>query len=147
MDSNSPLLVEAFYYSFTAAIRLAGETATFMLIYFASRQLWGRARAVRSTLIYLFLFIPYYLWNGAFDPLPAFFFLASLALLITGRERLSSAAAAVGFMTKIFPFLIVPLAVCSIPKTHRKMTYIALFSSVVVLIAVPFILLNSDILK
>ncbi len=144
MGSDSPLLVEAFYYSLTAAIRLAAEIATFLLIDIISRHLLGPAKAVRSTWMYLLLFVPYYLWNGAFDPLPTCFLLASLALLITGRAKLSSAAAAVGFMTKIFPVLIVPLAVCSIQKMKRKMTYIAVFVILVAFIAVPFIVLNED---
>ncbi len=142
--AGSPLLVEALYQWLTASMRLAGEIASFMLIYFISRHLWGQAKAIRSAWLYLLLFVPYYLWNGAFDPLPTLLFLASLAFLITGREKLSSIAAAVGFMTKIFPVLIVPLAACSIRKMQRKMIYIILFAFIAALIAIPFIIMNSD---
>jgi uncharacterized membrane protein len=140
--SGNPLATEAAYYTLTTVLRIAGEVGSFVLIICIARDLWGLTAAVRSALLYALLFLPYYLWNGAFDSLPVFLFLLALWLLIRQRDQLSAVAAALGAASKIFPALIVPIAFITLPGMRRKWRYVAVFAAVLALIFAPFLLAN-----
>ncbi len=69
-----------------------------------------------SPLFYALLFTPVYTLLGWFESMPLFFMLLGLDLLLTGRERrwgwiASGLAAGLGFLVKLTPALLVPIAV------------------------------------
>ncbi|MCL5998014.1 MAG: glycosyltransferase 87 family protein [Chloroflexi bacterium] len=136
------LATEAAYYTLTTLLRIAGEVGSLVVLSQIARDVWGDMVAERSALLYALLFVPYYLWNGAFDSLPVFFFLWALLLLIRNRDKWSAVAAALGAATKIFPALIVPIAMCSLPGWRRRTLYLSCFLVVLALICVPFLLAN-----
>ena len=65
-------------------------------------------------LFYALLFVPVYTLIGWFEPMPLFFILLGLDLLLSGRRWGwvgSAVAAALGFLTKLTPALLIPVAV------------------------------------
>jgi hypothetical protein len=107
------------------------------LIYRISRSVWGPEGAWRSAVCYTLLFVPYYLWNGAFDSLPAFLLLLVLYLFLLQRETLSAIVTGIGIATKLFPGLLVPLAVCLLPGLGRKLKYAIVAAGTVAVVILP----------
>lgn len=67
-----------------------------------------------AAILYALLFVPAYTMLGWFEPLPLFFMLLGLELLLlTGRWGWmgSAVAAALGFLVKLTPMVLVPIAV------------------------------------
>ncbi|RMF02629.1 MAG: hypothetical protein D6768_07780 [Chloroflexi bacterium] len=67
--------------------------------------------ALRPAWIYAALFVPVYTLTGWFESYPLFFFLLSLYLLFKNRPWLSALFTGVGFMIKLIPLLLMPVAV------------------------------------
>lgn len=137
---------EACFYALISGLLVACEVGSFVLLYRLARVLSGPETAWRSALLYLLLFVPVYLWTGWFDSLPTFLLLSALYLLITQRERLSAVAAGLGLVTKVFPALALPLALCSLPGWPRKLVYSAIVAGVVGIIVLPLLVVNSAML-
>jgi hypothetical protein len=98
--------------------------------------------ALYSALLYLALFVPGYLWTGWFDVLPVCLYLTALYLLLTGRERWSAAAVGLGIVSKLFPLMALPIALCTLRGLRRQAIYAAISGSVVLLFSVPFFLVD-----
>ncbi len=76
-------------------------------------RLW---KTLGPPLIYMLLFAPVYTWLGWFECMPLFFMLLGLDLLLVPRDRVwgwlgSAVVTAFGFLTKLTPILLVPIAV------------------------------------
>ena len=134
---TSALATETLFYSLVALLLVIAEAGVFVLVHRLSCLLAGPTLAWRSALIYTLCFIPLYLWNGWFDTLPTLLFLWSLYLLVTQRERGSAVLAGIGLMAKVFPGLVIPLAVCTLPGRRRKTVYIITALATVAVIALP----------
>jgi hypothetical protein len=141
---SSGLGVEAWYYGLTGLLRVIAEIGILWLVYRIARHIWGPESGWRSAILYALLFVPYYLWNGAFDPLPAFTLLLALYLLLLHRETLSAFVAGVGIAIKLFPGLLVPLAICLIPGLGRKVKYAAVAGGVVIAVFLPFLIASPN---
>lgn len=66
--------------------------------------------SLRPCWIYATLFVPVYTLTGWFESYPLFFFLLSLYLLLINRPYLSAFFTGVGFMIKLIPFILMPVA-------------------------------------
>ena len=72
------------------------------------------SQPMQVVLLYAFLFAPVYTLLGWFEAMPLFFLLLGLDLLLTGRRGGwigSALAAALGFLVKLTPIILVPVAV------------------------------------
>lgn len=115
--------------------------------------------SLRPCWIYATLFVPVYTLTGWFESYPLFFFLLSLYLLLQKRPYLSAFFTGVGFMIKLIPFILMPVAVQQLSKHRYQFTiynlqftipfdlprlalYFGIFLITVVAIAVPFYRLN-----
>lgn len=115
--------------------------------------------SLRPCWIYATLFVPVYTLTGWFESYPLFFFLLSLYLLLQKRPYLSAFFTGVGFMIKLIPFILMPVAVQQLSKRYYQFTiynskftipfdlprlalYFAIFLITVVVIALPFYLMN-----
>lgn len=138
--------------------------------------------ALRPCWIYTALFVPVYTLTGWFESYPLFFFLLSLYLLLQKRPYLSAFFTGVGFMIKLIPVILMPVAVQLLSKHKylvevrnkkleirkqlqnddlpassfltlnsyfvipfdlpRLALYLAIFLVTVILIALPFYLMN-----
>jgi hypothetical protein len=153
------------------------EIGNFILLYLFALKLYSpnndaiSPNALRPCWIYATLFVPVYTLTGHFESYPIFFFLLSLYLLIKNRPYFSAFFAGVGFMIKLIPFMLVPVAAQFISNfklqiTNRKSQisnykftihnsqfilpfdlarialYLAIFLITVIIIATPFYLMN-----
>ena len=136
--------IELLYYTIIGLILVAAEAAVFVLIYKLSSLLWKSPAPLYSLLLYGLLFVPYYVWSGSFDTLPTLLLLAGLLLLLTGSAQASAVVAALGFCTKLFPAVLLPIALCTIAGWKNKLTYLMTFSLISVALLLPFALISPD---
>ena len=83
-------------------------------------------------------------WMDQFDYLPTFLLLLGLLLLLKRRETGSAVACGIGIMTKVFPGLLILLAL-PILGWKRGLRYAAAAAAICVVIALPFALSNGKI--
>ncbi len=117
------------------------------------------SQALRAALLYALLFAPVYTLLGWFEAMPLFFLLLGLDLLLSrrrGRWIGSAVAAALGFLVKLTPIILVPVAVrwfgCRLSwdaarhewfKPHsprnllKPLAYAGIFAAVVVGVGLP----------
>lgn len=87
------------------------EVGNFVLIYRLARRLFQTPQTISRVLwLYAGLFPPVYAMLGFFDGIALFFILLALELLLTDRRFLSAIAVGVGFMVKIIPIIMLPVA-------------------------------------
>lgn len=96
------------------------EIGNFSLIYRLARRLFDSPATVNRVLwLYLGLFPPLYAMLGFFDCIALFFILLALELLLSQRHLLSAIAIGIGFMVKLLPLLILPVAVRRLWHQYR----------------------------
>ncbi len=71
---------------------------------------------LRPCWIYAALFVPVYTLTGWFESYPLFFFLLSLYLLLQKRPYLSALFTGIGFMIKLIPLILIPVAIQQISR-------------------------------
>ncbi|MCX6043282.1 MAG: glycosyltransferase 87 family protein, partial [Caldilinea sp.] len=120
-SSRIPPWVEPrlFFHLLFGALLLLFEIANLLLIYRLAWRLEEEAggqpagAALRAAVFYALLFAPVYTLLGWFEAMPLFFLLWGLDLLVSRRRGgwlASAVAAALGFLVKLTPVLLVPVA-------------------------------------
>ena len=69
------------------------------------------------------MFVPVYTLTGWFESYPLFFFLLSLYLLLRGRPYLSAFFTGVGFMIKLIPLILMPVALQLLARYRYSLTF------------------------
>ncbi|MBX3001612.1 MAG: hypothetical protein KF893_24025 [Caldilineaceae bacterium] len=105
-----------FFHTLLGMALLLFETGNLILIYRLSIKLLPAEDASLPPILYALLFAPVYTLLGWFESMPLFFMLLGLDLLLTTRLgrwgwMASALAAALGFLTKLTPALLIPIAV------------------------------------
>lgn len=109
-----------FFHTIFGLTLLVFESGNLILIHRLSHKLGFTSGENQATYrpapatLYALLFVPVYTLIGWFESLPLFFMLLGLDLLISGAKLGwigSAAAAALGFLTKLTPILLVPIAI------------------------------------
>lgn len=134
------------------------EVGNLVLLYAIARRISGTRAALRSAWFYALLFTPVYTLTGWFESYPLFFFLLGLYLLLRGRPLWSAMVCGVGFMIKLVPIVLLPIGL-RLPREERRrftlpvldlsldlrhaMLFLGVFAVTVVLIGLPFYLLDS----
>ncbi|MBE7550172.1 MAG: DUF2029 domain-containing protein [Anaerolineales bacterium] len=126
------------------------EVGNFVLIYRLARRLFVAHDTVSRVLwLYVGLFPPVYAMLGFFDGLVLFFMLLALDLLLQERRLLSAVSVGVGFMVKIIPILILPVALRYLWHQYREKEsearvevglYIVVFGLTVAVLLAPFLI-------
>ena len=108
------------------------EIGNFILLYLFALQIYPTKprsdgettvhRALRPCWIYAALFVPVYTLTGWFESYPLFFFLLSLYLLLQNRPYLSALFTGIGFLIKLIPLILVPVAVQLISRTRYRLS-------------------------
>lgn len=125
------------------------EIGNFALIYRLARRLLLAPETINRVLwIYAGLFPPVYAMLGFFDGVALFFILLALDLLLEERRFASAMAVGVGFMVKIIPALLLPVAARKLWHQYRENNrnvgieigiYAVAFGLTVMLLLAPFI--------
>ena len=88
------------------------EIGNFILLYLLSKEIYTTPTdTLRPAWIYALFFVPVYTLTGWFESYPLFFFLLSLYLLLKNRPYLSAVFTGLGFMIKLIPLILMPVAV------------------------------------
>ncbi len=108
------------------------EIGNFILLYLFALKLYlvgeesginsGLRNAFRPLWIYAAFFIPVYTLTGWFESYPLFFFLLSLYLLLQKRPYLSAFFTGIGFMIKLIPLILMPVAVQLLSMTNYQLS-------------------------
>lgn len=97
------------------------EIGNFVLIYRLARRLFQAPATVNRVMwFYAGLFPPVYAMLGFFDGIALFFILLALDLILDDRRALSAIAIGVGFMVKIIPVLMLPVALRRLWYQYRE---------------------------
>ncbi len=154
------------------------ESGSFVLIYRLGNRLGADAIPAETqalygipilpglipAVLYALFFVPVYTLIGWFEPMPLFFMLLGLDLLLVDRAwgwPSSAMAAGLGFLTKLTPMLLVPIAIRwlgvklswralrdewfnrnSPGNIARASAYVAIFFAVVIAVGYPFVRAN-----
>lgn len=124
-------------------VLVAADLVGIGLVWKICRQLWSRAEAERRTLVYACLFWPIIVALGWYDTLPCTMLLLGLWLILRGQAGRAGAIAGLGFMTKIFPAILVPIAWKFLPGRRERIATLVGAGVVTALIAVPHLLLDA----
>jgi hypothetical protein len=115
------------------------EIGNFSLLYAIALKLRGREGAVRCAWLYAGLFFPLMTLLFWFENFSLFFLLLGVYLILARRPAWGGVAAGMGFMVKLVPAFIAPVALRVFPRMQQKVFYVAVAVCVVLLIALPFI--------
>ena len=124
------------------SLMIAADLLGIALVWGVCCQLWPRPEAERRTLVYALLFWPIIVAIGWYDTLPCTMLLLGLWLLLRARAGAAGAVAGLGFMTKIFPALLVPIGLKFLPGRRARVATLLGAAVVTLLIAVPTFLLG-----
>lgn len=112
------------------------------LVWGICRHIWSRAEAERRTIVYATLFWPILVALGWYDTLPCTLLLLGLWLILRARAGAAGAVAGLGFMTKIFPALLVPVAFKFLPRRRDRGMALLGAAAVTLAIGLPTFLLG-----
>jgi hypothetical protein len=124
---------------------LLAETANLSLVYLIGRRLYDREVAIRIAWVYSLLFVPLWVMLGWFDVFGLTFLLLALYLVLSRRPVAASAVAGVGFLVKLFPLIVVPVAFWREPTWRRRALLVAVTLGSILILALPFVLLNPEL--
>lgn len=133
---------ETTYHLVLGAPLIGAELAVIGLIYAIGLRLGPREEALRRAALYAALFWPVLVALGWYDALPAAMLLLGLYLVLRGRAGGAGLLAGLGFMTKVFPVLLFPVAVKFLPRRRDRIRAVAGTLIVTVAIAGPLLWLS-----
>lgn len=124
---------------------LLAETANLVLMYLIGRRLYGQEIGVRIAWIYSLLFVPLLIMLGWFDVFGLTFLLLALYLTLVHRPLSSGVVAGLGFLVKLLPVIVVPVAFWREPTWRRRAILVAVTLLTIFVVALPFALLNPEL--
>jgi len=119
------------------------EIGNFVLIYAIALKLSARDGAVRCAWLYAGLFFPLMTLLFWFENFALFFLLLGVYMILARRPVWGGIAAGLGFMVKLVPAFIAPVALRVFPRISQKALYVVVAAGVALLIALPFLLSNA----
>lgn len=130
------------FYTLLGSVLLLFETGNLVLLYLLALRLGDRSPALRTAWFYAGLYVPVYTLTGWFEAMPLFFFLAALYALVRGRYVWSGVVTALGFLSKLIPIILLPLALRVLWERRRFRTvaaYLGAAAGVVAVGVAPFL--------
>jgi hypothetical protein len=119
------------------------EIGNFILIYLIALKLRGREGAIRCSWLYAGLFFPLMTLLFWFENFALFFLLLGVYMIISTRPVWGGVAAGIGFMIKLVPAFVGPVALRVFPRMSQKIIYVLVAVMVTLLIALPFLFTNA----
>ncbi|HEU5327096.1 MAG TPA: glycosyltransferase 87 family protein [Thermomicrobiales bacterium] len=132
---------DATFHTALGTISVLADAGIVALIGAIGGELWPRGEYTRRMLVYAVLFWPIAVAVGWYDALPCALMLLGLYLLLRARPAGAGALAGLGFMTKIIPGLLGPVAVKFLPR-RGWLTTLVTAVTVTLAIAVPLLIVS-----
>jgi hypothetical protein len=124
---------------------LLAETANLALIYLIGRRLYSQEVAVRIAWVYSLLFVPLLIMLGWFDVFGLTFLLLALYLTLIRRPLASGVTAGLGFLVKLLPVIVIPVAFWREPTRRRRVILVAVTALTIIVVALPFVFLSPEL--
>ncbi|HME53979.1 MAG TPA: glycosyltransferase family 39 protein [Candidatus Lokiarchaeia archaeon] len=120
------------------------DMGSIVLIYLIASKSFGTKAGLLAALIYGLSPLPLVAVSKyvCFDSTASFWMLASTYFLQKQKIVPSALVLGIGTAYKYFPLLLLPLFMTCLPKKHLKLVYLAITTTTIVLIQIPFILYN-----
>jgi hypothetical protein len=134
--------LDASYHLVLGSLLVLADLAIVALLGAIGQHLWPRPEVERRMLFYAILFWPIVVAIGWYDSLPCAMLLLGLWLILRGQGGAAGAVAGLGFMTKVFPLILVPIAVKFLPRWRDRLAAIIGAALVTAVIAVPLLALG-----
>jgi hypothetical protein len=133
---------ELWYNLLLGSTFLLFEIGNFLLVYAIALRVRGRQAAVRSAWLYAGLFFPLMTLLFWFENFAVFFLLLGVYMIIARKPVGGGLAAGLGFLVKLVPAFIAPVALRTLPGLSKKATYVVVAALVVLLVSIPFLFTN-----
>jgi len=122
------------------------DVGTLILLYALARRLYAtEAVVLRVILLYTLCFVTLYVPLGWFDSVPLFWLLLALYFALENRPVWTGVAAGLGFLTKLIPVLVLPMAWQRMTSARAKSKLILASLASALLPMLPFILYRPDL--
>jgi hypothetical protein len=133
---------ELWYNLLLGSTFLLFEIGNFLLVYAIALRVRGRQAAVRSAWLYAGLFFPLMTLLFWFENFAVFFLLLGVYMIIARKPVWGGLAAGLGFLVKLVPAFIAPVALRTLPGLSKKATYVVVAALVVLMVSIPFLFTN-----
>ncbi len=130
------------YHVVLGAVMVAADLVIIALIGALGARLWSRAEAERRMILYVALFWPLVVALGWYDTLPCAMLILGLWCILRQQAGAAGALAGLGFMTKIFPIVLAPIAIKFLPGRRERLATLAWAVVVTAAIAVPLLVIS-----
>lgn len=130
------------YHMALGSVLVAADLLIIALLGKIGLRLWPRPEAERRMLLYAILFWPIVVAIGWYDTLPCAMLLLGLWLILRQQGGAAGAVAGLGFMTKVFPVILVPIAIKFLPRRRDQIATVIGAALVATAIAAPLLLLS-----
>ena len=134
--------IDLSYHLVLGSVLAVADIVVVALIGAIGLRLWPRAEVERRMILYAALFWPIVVAIGWYDALPCAMLLLGVWAILRGRGATGGALAGLGFMTKVFPAILVPLAVKFLDRPRDRVAAVAGAALVRAAIAAPLLLLS-----
>jgi hypothetical protein len=141
-DSSSWVL----FFALLGLVFTLAEIGIFILIYRIIKYMVNQKLATVAAFIFAITSWPTYLFYGWYDPIAAFFLIWGLERLIVGRFTTSAVAVGLGFLTKLFPLMLVAVVVRVETSIRKRALYILVVIGVIALVVLPFAYINPEMM-
>ena len=134
------------FYALLGLVFTLAEIGLLVLIYRMVRYLADGKLATTAAFIFALTSWPTYLFYGWYDPIAAFFLLWALERLLVGRFYTSAVAAVLGFLTKLFPLMLVAVVWRIEASIRRRILYTLVAGGVIALVLIPFAIISPEMM-
>ena len=129
-----------------SAILLLADAGNLWLIRRLGTRLWGERRGQECAWLYAGLFLPLYALSAWFDTLSVFWLLLGLELVLQRRALLAGLACGCGVAVKLFPGLLLPVALRALRGTRAWVRFGLGAALVPLAVFLPFYVISPTML-
>ncbi len=131
---DSQILVPNFLLRVALAVFDVGNLG---LMYATARRVWGPTNGLLTAMAWALAFTPLVTYLGWYDPLALFFLLLAVYACVVDRATVAGLAMGIGFCVKVFPAVLIPLAVLSLPTWRRRLWAVGVAGAAVLAVFGP----------
>lgn len=139
-----PMGDQIFWFNlFFRLLLLPFNLGTLCLVYGSMNRLATRERALQVAGLWVLLFTPLFTLLSWFEPLVLFFLMLGVYGLLTDRPLLVGLGTGLGFMAKVIPIVLLPVALFSLRRNYQRILYAGSAIASAVLVILPPLLVTS----